>query len=113
MSRSAMLWLELLAGPIVWFVSLCANFALAGWACVFWWQPGLRIVAIAAMAITAAAGYMSWRDWHQLGREFPGEAGGSVARSRALASGGVLLNGMFVLVILTQLIVSSILSGCE
>ena len=59
MSRDLALWLELLAGPLAWFASLCANFALAPWACSLRWQPALHVVSFAAMLVTAASGSMA------------------------------------------------------
>ena len=107
------LWLTLLAGPVFWFASMNANFALAPWACSLQWKPALFAVSLIAMALTAASGWVSWREWQQIGREFPGESSGEVAMSRVLASGGVLLNGLFFLVILAQGIVETILGAYQ
>lgn len=113
MKRATVLWLALLAGPAVWFTSLGANFALAPWACSLQWKPALFVVSLIALALTAASGFVAWKEWQRIGRDFPGEDGGDVASSRALASGGVLLSGMFFLVILTQGIVESVLGACQ
>jgi hypothetical protein len=48
-----------------------------------------------------------------LGRDYPGESGGGISSSRAVASGAVLLNVMFFLVILSQGLVETILGACE
>ena len=113
MKQQRLLWLGALAGPLIWFASFGASFALAPWACTLRWTPALYIVSVAALALTAGAGLLSWNQWQQLGREYPGEAGGAVASSRALASGGVLLNGLFVLFILTQIVIDIMLGGCQ
>jgi hypothetical protein len=68
---------------------------------------------VAALALTTISGLVAWNQWQQLGREYPGEATGSLPNSRALASGGVLMNAMFFLVILTQALVEIILGACE
>lgn len=113
MKRDAGLWLILLAGPAIWFLSFGANFALAPWACSLRWKPALYAVSAVALALTAGSGVLAWNGWRQLGRVYPGEAGGAIASSRALASGALLLNGMFFLVTLAQAIVELILGACE
>ena len=113
MKRIAILWLALLAGPVLWFASFGANFALAPWACSLRWKPALYVVSLAALVFTGASGMVAWIHWQRIGREYPGEGSGVVASSRALASGGVLLNGMFFLVILAQAIVEIVLGACE
>lgn len=113
MKRNAILWALLLAGPVIWFVSFGANFALVPWACTLHWKPALYAVSAVALAFTAGAAFMAWSQWRQLGRDYPGEASGPSASSRSIASGAVLLNGMFILVIVAQAIVEVILGACE
>ena len=113
MKRQAWLWLVILAAPVVWFASMCANFALAPWACSLQWKTALYAVSACALLITGIAGGAAWLEWRQLGREFPGETAGAAAVTRALASGGVLLSALFFLVILAQTIVELLLGACQ
>lgn len=113
MKRKAILWIALLAGPALWFASMQTNFVLAPWTCSLGWKPATVVVSIVALALTAAAGLVGWMEWRQLGREFPGEASGSVASGRVLASGAVLLSAMFFLVILAQGIAEVIMGACS
>jgi hypothetical protein len=113
MKRDAILWLTVLAGPAIWLVSFGANFALAPWACSLSWKPALYAVSAAALCLTGGSGVWAWNEWRQLGRESPGEAGGSAVSSRVLASGAVALNAMFFLVTLTQAIVEVLLGACQ
>jgi hypothetical protein len=113
MSLTSLLWLELWIGPLVWFTSMCADFALAPWACSFHWQPALPIISLIALLITMGAGFIAWKQWHQVGRTTPGELGGDIAATRALASGAVLLNAAMSVVILSQLLIPAILGACE
>lgn len=107
------LWAIVVAGPLAWFVSLCASFAAAPPAC--WWQTKFPLFLIPCLALltAAAACGLSWRDWSSAGRQFPGDSGGRPAALRALASGGVLLNGFFVIVILAQFVAPSIYGACQ
>ena len=113
MKTALVLWLAVLTGPIIWMISFGANFALVPWACTLKWKPALYAVSTLAFAISAGSAYVAWHEWRRLGRELPGEAGGAIPRSRALASGGVVLSVMFALVITSQAIVEVILGACE
>lgn len=113
MTRRSLLWLVLLGGPAIWFLSFGANFALVPWACAFAWKPALYAVSAIALGLTALCGLTAWNQWHRLGQVYPGEASGEVSSTRALASGAVLLNGMFFLVILAQAIAEIILGACQ
>jgi hypothetical protein len=92
---------------------MLANFALAPWACVWGWKPAEFVVALVALMITIGAGLISWKNWRGVGIEMPGETGGVVARDRSLGLAGVLLNGMFVLVIIAQAIPNMVLRACD
>lgn len=113
MKRAVLLWMAILLGPAVWFASFCANFVLAPWACAAIGKPALYGVSATGLLVTAGCGITGWVEWRNLGREFPGESGGAVARSRTLASGAVLLSGMFFLVILAQLVAEAVLGACQ
>ncbi|MBZ5583291.1 MAG: hypothetical protein LAQ30_14005 [Acidobacteriia bacterium] len=113
MRRDAALWAAILAGPLVWFISMQANFALAPWACALQWTPALFGVSFVSLAITAGSGLLAWSEWQKLGRELPGESGGAVARGRAMALGGMILSAASFLVILAQTIPHVILGACE
>lgn len=106
-------WLKVLTGPLAWFASLCGSFAIEPWACSVRSKAVLFAFPLAALAITLFSGTMAWVHWRETGREFPGEASAPVGRSRAMASGGVLLNGFFVLVLLAQILVPGFLGACE
>ena len=113
MSRDSRLWMLALTGPAVWFVEQCANFALAPWACTLAWKPALYAVSVAALIVTAAAGFGSWTEWRQTGEAYPAEAGGAIASSRTMAIAGVALSAMFFLVIVAHVISEVILSACD
>jgi hypothetical protein len=113
MSRNFILWAGVLAGPIVWLLSFEANYALAPWACTFQAKLGLYLVSLAALVLCAGSTLMSWRQWGELGREWPGGGGDVLSRSRIMAIGGVLLSAMFFLVVLAQAIPAVLLEACE
>jgi len=113
MSRRAILWVAILTGPAIWFLSMNTNFVLAPWDCVLGWKPANVVVSIIALLLVAGATLVGWSEWRAVGREYPGETGGSVATARVLASGAVLLNGLFLLVILAQMVSEILMGACS
>lgn len=113
MKRDVILWTGVLGGPIVWLFSFEAKYALAPWACTFQDKMGLYLVSLAALVLCAGSGILAWREWTALGKEWPGGGGGTEARSRIMAIGGVLMSAMFFLVVLAQAIPEVLLQACE
>ena len=73
MTLTSWLWIETLAGPVVWFLAMWTDFAVSGWACPFRWKPVMLIVSFIALLITSACGFIAWKQWRKVGREEPGE----------------------------------------
>ncbi len=113
MTRDFALWTGVLAGPIIWLLSFEANFALAPWACVIQGKAALYAVSIIALLLCAGSGLLAWREWSQLGKEWPDDAEAAISRTRIMAVGGVLMSTMFFLVILAQAIPEVILKACD
>jgi hypothetical protein len=113
MNRNLVLWAGVLTGPIVWFLGMEANFAVAPLACGHNAKPVLYLVSLVCLVLTALAGCLSWFEWQRVGRAYPGELGGPTGRSRAMAMAGVLLSAMFCLTIIAQAIPNVVYSGCE
>lgn len=112
-SHAFALWTGILIGPIAWLVSFEINFALAPWACVSQQKAALYVVSLVALIISAGGGILAWREWKQLGSEWPGQGGGAIPRSRIMALSGMVLSAMFCLVIIAQAIPELILGACE
>ena len=102
MTRPA-LWSILLAGPLIWFLSFGANFALAPWACTLHWKPALYVVSVIALILTTLC---AWRANSE--RLHPG-----AESTQALALGAAALNAIFFLVILAQTIAETPLGACS
>lgn len=106
MMRDIILWFAVAIGPVAWFASFGSNWSL-GWVCT----PLKYILWAIALALTLAGAWMAWTQWQRAGRSLPGEAGGAIARTRAMALGGVLLNAASFLLILAQSMVSVLEAG--
>jgi hypothetical protein len=113
MNRDFALWTGILAGPIIWLLSFEANFALVPWACEFQAKLALYVVRLIAIVLAASSFALAWRLWKELGKEWPGQAGGALARSRVMAGSGVLMSAMFFVVIVAQSVPELILGACE
>jgi hypothetical protein len=108
MDRPAALWIELLMGPVVWFIALLLNFAIAPWVCQFHWQAVPYFVIAIAILISAAAGWLSLQRWRRAGIEAPE---GSSAKNLSMAS--MVLNCSFIVFLIAQMIPNPLLSGCS
>ena len=108
-----LLWLSIFVGPIVWFWTMETNFALAPAVCHGNSKSAAYFVSAIGLVLTGGGAATAWTLWKRLGREFPGDWGGAVARSRFMAIGGTALAAASFLVILAQTIPQIILKGCE
>ena len=113
MKRDLALWTGVLTGPVVWSIFFVAKWFLAYWICAFHWKAAAWMLSILPLIPTAAAGLMAWSQFRELGSETPGQTGGTLGRSRALALAGVALNIGFFLVLIAQTLPEIILAGCE
>ncbi len=107
------LWTGILAGPIVTLLHQEVSFILVPFACAWGWQLVMHAVTLVALALIAGAGWLSWRKWKEAGPRWPGDGNDSVSRGRFMAAGGVLLSGLFFLLVLAQGIATVVLNACD
>jgi len=113
MSRGTILGLAIATGPLVWLLSFGADFALSGWTCGAHSRLPFFVISAAGVLLTALAMALSWHEWVAIGKEWPGESAGEVARRRSVAIGGIGINALFILVLIAQSIPILMLRGCE
>ncbi len=107
-----MLWAGLLLPPFAMLTQMQVNYSLLRWACDGGYQLPLHLVSLAALVVTALSGWMAWRSWQRAGREWPGEEGGTLTRSRFMALVGLLTSTLFFVVIIAQWIPVFIFKPC-
>ncbi|MBV8842584.1 MAG: hypothetical protein JO307_07215 [Bryobacterales bacterium] len=109
MKPAVILWSALAIAPLVWFLSLEANFALAPLACSAHAKGVLYVVSGVAFVAAAGAGFLAWSLWT------PNRNGASAMTpgTRALTLGGAILGASFAIVILAQAIPNLMMTGCE
>jgi len=115
MRREAILWIGILVSPVIWFLSLEANFALAPLACSGQAQGKLLLYLVSGVSLilTAIAAALSYTEWQTSGQNAPGEQMHFWPRRRAMALAGMGLSGLAFLVIIAQAIPTLMLAGCE
>jgi hypothetical protein len=111
--RDLALWTGVLAGPVVWAISFVVRVFIGGWVCVYPWKAALFAITLLALLLSAGGGLLAWSQWRQVGREYPGEEGGAIARARTMALAGVALNAGFLIVVIAQSLPDFMLGGCE
>lgn len=99
----ATLFLGLLLPPVAWMLHVTLSFTVATALCD---QGGgglwvLHLLTLAALAISLAAGFLAWRNWHATGEDTNPDEGGTLARSKFLAIAGLASSAFFTLAILT------------
>jgi hypothetical protein len=108
----AMLWAALLAPPMIWMVGLVAKYAVVPFACGSMNTWALHAVSIATLLLTAGSGVVARRAWQHAGREWPGESGMPVARTRFMAVMALMSSALFGLAIIAQWLSSAYLNPC-
>jgi nicotinamide riboside transporter PnuC len=108
----AALWFAVLAGPLAWMLGLNAAYSLVRVACAKNSMLYLHAVSVLTLLLALAGGLVAWREWQRAGREWPGEEGGTLPRSRFMVALGLLASGLFSLVIVAQWIASFFLNPC-
>ena len=104
----------MLVGPVVWLVQFQTNYTLVPLTCNHGGKWALHAVSVAALLLTAGAGLLAWGNWQGSGGGWPSEGrGGVVPRSRFMSVLGLLVSGMFFLVILAQWIASWVFGPCQ
>ena len=111
--RDLLLWISVLAGPIVWLASFEARFALVYWACTFGSKLALFGVLIAALALCGCAALIGWREWKALGEHAPSQESGVMPRANFMAIGGLVLSCGCGLILVAQFIPDLMLGACQ
>ena len=107
-----LLWLSVLSGPAAWALNQLIGYALVKPVCAADARFALVAVATGTLAATVAGGWTAWALLRQLRNANP--TGGRVEdRSHMLAVGGVTLNALLGLLILTWAASLFLLSPCE
>jgi hypothetical protein len=108
------LWAGILGAPLAWLFKFQAMYMIVPWACSV---PHriiyIHLLSLLVLALSAGAGFLSWREWVRAGRLWPSGRGASpVMRTRFLAALGMMNSAMFFLLSLGQGIAALMLNPC-
>lgn len=108
------LWAGILVAPVAWALHLNGAYLLVRIACDTGSTMLIHLCTLGALLLGATGGWIAWRSFDRLGREWPSGSGeGIVVRSRFMAVGGLISSGISLLAILAQAIPPLILSPCQ
>jgi hypothetical protein len=107
------LWAGLLFPPIAFLLDLETAYALVPTACSARNVLPVHLVHLGCFLLAVFGGLIAWRWWRLTGATWPGEEGGPLARSRFMAGLGMLLSGLFALLIIAMWIPSFVLDPCQ
>jgi hypothetical protein len=104
------LWVGVLGSAIVWFIGLQINYPLGLWACATKNHWILYVASALLLLLAAAPGWVAWR---QVQIEGSGERESAGAgRRRFMAVLGLLLSGLFLLLIAAQAVPTFFIDPC-
>jgi hypothetical protein len=100
------------AGPVAWFLSTQANYALVPWICAH----QVRLVPIVALVLAAASlggGFVSWLAFRTSSVTPEGDSTGGGRPHRFVALMGMGMAALFAVVILIHGTAGLVFHGCE
>lgn len=106
------LWTGVLAAPAAFLLNLGVSYLLVTLGCETA-TPWLHLSSLVAFLLAAGGGSLAWRDWRRSGREWPGDGGSVLARSRFLAVLGLMTSALFTLLVLAQWLAVPFLGPCR
>jgi hypothetical protein len=101
-TAGAATWAGVFAGPLAWFASQQASYALVPWACHGGPPIAIHLANLVALAVVAFGGALAWRDWRRAGRHVSDERAPPAGRQRFLGLLGLMLCALFGLAIVAQ-----------
>ncbi len=106
------LWTSVLGGPFVFLLNLEVSYVMVDWACNTANDWTLHVVHFVSLVLCAACGLLGLTLLRRVSADCPDHAGGSDARSRLLATCGVLSGTLFALSVFAQWIGVMVLGTC-
>lgn len=107
-----MLWGGVLLAPIAWVLHQQSCYLLVYWACESRQMFVFHLITLVLLLLAGGGTYLAWRCWHGSGPEWADEGGSVADRSRFMALSGLLMSGLFTLVILAQWIPTLMVDPC-
>ena len=111
--RSVLLWIVVLASPLAWFLYFSNAFFFTPLSCGHGGKTAAWIGAVLAIVVIVAAGASAWKYLQTPSTEPDPAHPRYSSNRRVMAWGGIGMSGLFLLVMLAQLIPNIMIGGCE
>jgi hypothetical protein len=105
--------MALIGGPAAVLLTQQAKYLLVAPACASGHVAPLHAAAVAGLLLAFGCGGLAFREWRNVGGEWPNHEGGSVGRTRFMAVLAMLIAASSALVMLAQWIPDWIVSPCQ
>jgi len=113
-AEKSLLWVGMLAGPLLWLIQLEVNYALVPWVCSEKASYILHISSLIFLLLALTVAMISWQNWRKAVHTGPEDTpGGIQGTGRLMAGVGFMSSILFFLIILAQSIPSFILDPCQ
>jgi hypothetical protein len=106
------LWFGLFGAMGAWAIQFGVNYILVYNACGNGWEFSLYVFSAAAIATAVAADAIAWRSWQIARRDRLRTVDVAWARGEFMAFAGILLSGLFTLLILMTAVTPIFLPPC-
>jgi TRAP-type C4-dicarboxylate transport system permease small subunit len=107
------LWTGVLAGPVVWMLDQQIKYMFLTYLCSPAGRAWVHLISILSFLCIIAAAFLSWRNWQRAGSTLSDDKGGTFGRSRFMSLLGLLMNGLFSLLIVAQWLPGFFFNPCE
>ncbi|WP_336273644.1 hypothetical protein [Vreelandella indica] len=107
-----LLWAGWVVGPMAWALHLLGSYMLVPWVCATGHHWTLHASTLVALAISLIGGWIAWRQWGVVGRQWPGGSDRRTSRIRFMSAGGLILSVLSALLIVVEGIPNFFLGAC-
>ena len=107
------LWVGVLLGPFAFLLNLQISYMLVPWACSTGQLMWLHVASCGTLLLSLLSLFTAWRNLQKAGREQQSKGGNPTARGRFMAILGLLMGGLFSLIILAQWVADFIIDPCQ
>ena len=106
-------WVGMFLAPATFVAHLELTYNLVPWACVRGGELWIHVSGVLSVVLALVGTLTAWRAWLSAGREVPGEAGGSLPRTRFLGAAGLGFSATITLVLFGQWITAFFIGVCQ
>ena len=110
---SADVWLAALAAPVAWLTSLILGYFSTALSCEAGHEWLLHSIFFLALCVAALGGRSAWKLFRATDEETRAEGASRLERSRFVAALGLLMTGLFALIIVAQWVATLVFDPCQ